>query len=137
MIVAVKLDVVKGCRDAVPAWHGGGLDTANVGHGDHHNVAQAQRLADENDFELDGGADGQLPRAEKIDAGGTDVARDQGYRGIFGNAARTAKAKRKVQRSTRIFAMFRVDAYGMSWNADKTARLAWTEERLNTKAGKA
>jgi hypothetical protein len=78
-VVAVKLDIIEGGGDAMPARHGGGFRSANMSHGCHNDIAEAQGLADEHDFQLDGGASRQQPGAKKIDAGGADVASDKGY----------------------------------------------------------
>ena len=54
-IVAVELEVVKGGGDTEPAGHIGGLDPANFSHGDSDDVAAAERTADEDDFQFNGG----------------------------------------------------------------------------------
>jgi len=69
-VIAVKLDIIEGCGDAMPARHSGGFRSANARHCGSDNVAEAQGLADQNDFKLDGGANCQLPGTKKIDSRG-------------------------------------------------------------------
>ena len=133
MIVAVELDVIKSCGNAIPAGHGYGLGAADMRHSSHDDVAEAQRFADQDNFEFDGSADWQLPGAEKIDAGGTDVASDESHRRFFVDPASATKTQRKVQSRTGVFAMFRMDADGMSGHPDETPRLCGTEEGRNAK----
>ncbi len=126
MVVAVKLDVIKGCGDAIPSGHGGGLCAAYMSHGGHDDIAETQRFADQDNFEFDRSADWQLPGAEKINAGGTDVASNEGYGRFFWDSAGTAKAQREVQSRAGVFTMFRMDAHGMRGHPDEAARLSWT-----------
>ncbi len=101
-VVAVKLDVIEGCGDAVPAGHGGRLRSANMGPRSHDDVAEAQRLADQHDFQFDRSASRQQPGAKKIDSGGADVASDQGYRGLLGDSApRRALARGRIAEAVR------------------------------------
>jgi hypothetical protein len=129
MIVAVKLDVIKSGGDAIPTGHGSGFGAAHMSQGDHNDVAEAERLTDQDNFEFDGSAGWQLPGAEKIDAGGTDVASNEGYGRLFRNPAGTAKTQWEVQSGAGVFPMFGMDADGMRGHADKTPRLSWTQER--------
>jgi hypothetical protein len=94
MVVPVKLDIIEGCRDAMPAGHGGGFCAAHMRSGRHDDVAEAQRFADQDNFKLNGSANGQLPGAEKIDASGADIASDEGYWRLLGHSASAAKAQR-------------------------------------------
>jgi hypothetical protein len=122
-VVAIKLDIVEGCRDAMPGRHSGGLCSAYTRHGDSDNVAKAQGLADQNDFKLDQDANGKLPGAKKIDSSGADVASDKRYRKFLGHSAGTAKAHREVQAGTGIFALLGMHTYGVRWDAHKTPGL--------------
>jgi hypothetical protein len=117
----------------MPAGHSSGLCTAHMRHGSNDYVAQAQGLAYQHDLKLDRGANRQLPGAEKKDAGGADVASDEGYRRFFENSASTAKAQREIQSGAGIFPMFWVHAHGMSWHADKAPRLGRAQERRQAK----
>ena len=96
VVVAVKLDIIESGGDAEPAGHGGGLDAANACPGGENNIAEAERSADEDDFKLDRRGEKELLGAEKIDAGGTDVAGDKGDGIGFGDARRRAKAKGEI-----------------------------------------
>ncbi len=57
VVVAVKLHIIEGCGDAIPAGHGGGLRPAHMRHGRHDDVAETQGFADQHDFKFDRGAD--------------------------------------------------------------------------------
>jgi len=131
-VIAVKLDIIEGCGDAMPARHSGGFRSANARHCGSDNVAEAQGLADQNDFKLDGGANCQLPGTKKIDSRGADVASDKRYRKFFGHSAGTAKTHREVQAGTGIFALFWMHAHGVRRHADKTPRLLGTKKRRQT-----
>src|SRR5580704_15132045 len=76
-VVAVELNVIEGCGNAVPAGHGRRFRPAYVRHGGCNHISKAHGLADQNDLQLDRSADGELLGAEKIDAGGTDVTGDE------------------------------------------------------------
>jgi hypothetical protein len=127
VVVAIKLDIIEGCRDSIPAGHGGGLCAADVSHGGHDDVAEAQRFADQHDFKFDGGANWQLPGAEKINAGGTDVAGNEGYRRLLRDSAGAAKAQGEVQSRTGVFSMFRMHAYSVRRYPDETPRMVRTK----------
>jgi hypothetical protein len=133
MIVAVKLDVIEGCGDAVPAGHGGGFDAADMRPGEHHHVAEAERFADQHNFEFDRGTDCQLPGAEEVGTSGANVASHKGNGRFFWYPASATKAQREVQRGAGIFAVFWMDADGVRGHADKTPRLRWTQERRDAK----
>jgi hypothetical protein len=133
VVVAVKLDVIEGCGDAVPTGHGSGLRAAHVGHGHHDDVAEAQRFADQDDFKFDRSANGELPGAEKIDAGRADVASDEGYGRFLGHSARTAKAQREVQSGPGVFPMFWMHAHGVRRHPDKSPRLRWAQKGRDAK----
>ena len=83
--------IIEGSGDAIPARHGNGLRSAYVRHSCHHDIAEPERPAHQNDFKLDRGADRELPGAEKIDASGTDVASDEGNREFLGDSAGAPK----------------------------------------------
>src|SRR5260370_12066259 len=61
--------------------------------------------------------------AEKIDAGGTDIARDQSNRGFLWHPANRAKPKRKLQGSAGMLTLLGMDSHGMSGHADEAPRL--------------
>jgi hypothetical protein len=128
-VVAVKLNIVEGCGDAMPARHSGGFCSADARQCDSDNVAEAQRLADQNDFKLDGLAKRKLLGTKKIDSGGTDVAGDKRYRKFLGHSTSTAKTQREIQAGTRVFALLRVHAHGMRWYTNKTPRLGRAHKR--------
>jgi hypothetical protein len=132
-VVAVKLDIVEGCSDAIPAGHNGGLCSAYMSHRCNDDVAEAQGPAYKHNFKLDRGSYRQLPGAEKKDSGGADVASNKGYGSFFGNSASSAKAQREVQSGTGVFPMFRMYAHGMRWHPDETPRLRRTQKRSQAK----
>jgi hypothetical protein len=133
-VVAVELHVIKGCGDAIPSGHGSGLGAAHMRHGGYDDVAEAERFADKDYFEFDRSADWQLPGAKEINAGGADVTSDESSGRFFGHSASSAKAQRKVQGRARIFPMLGMDAHGVCWHSDETARLRWTQERRYAKS---
>jgi hypothetical protein len=133
VVVAVKLNVVKGGGDAMPAGHSRRLGAAYMRHGGHDNIAESERFADQNNFEFNGGADRQLPGAEKINAGGADVASNEGYGRVFRDSARSAKTQGEIQCGAGVFPVFRMDADGMRGNADETPRLSGTQKRSYAK----
>jgi len=109
----------------VPAGGGGGFATLDVGAGGQDHIALAHGLADQDDFNFDGGSDGQRAGAEKVDAGGADVASNQGDGKIFGDFVDAAQAQGKFQGGARVFAMLGMDADGVSGHASETARSFW------------
>ena len=120
-VIAVELNFVKGSGYAVPAGHGGGLHTANVCHRSDDNVAAAHGTFDQNNFEFDGGAHGKLLGAKEKAARGADVARYEGDREVFGHLSHATKAQRQLEAGPRIFALFGIDADGVSWDSRKAA----------------
>jgi hypothetical protein len=68
-VIAVKLDIIEGCGDAMPAGHSSGLRTTDMRHGSNDYVSEAQGFAYQDDLKFDRGACHQLPGAKKIDAG--------------------------------------------------------------------
>lgn len=96
MVVAVKLDVIESRSDAVPGGHGSRFGPADMGHGGGDDIAESQRPADQDDFKLDRGAEGEVLGAEKINARGTDVARNERNRKFFGDSTNAAKPKGEV-----------------------------------------
>ena len=125
-IVTVKLDIIERSGDAVPAGHSYGLCSAYVRHSCHHDIAEPQRPAHQNDFKLNRGADRELPGAEKIHASGTDVASDEGNRKFLGNSAGAPKTQREIQGGPGVFSMLWMHAHGVRWHTNKTPRLRWT-----------
>ena len=123
VVVAVKLDIIKGGGDAKPAGHGGGLRSAHMRHGGDDDVAESQRPADQDDFQFDRGADREWAGTKKIDPGGADIASDKGDRSFLGHSPGTAKAQRQVQSGARIFPMLWMYANGVCGHPDETARL--------------
>jgi hypothetical protein len=75
--------------------------------------------------------------AEKVNAGGTDVAGDEGDRKIFRHTTNAAKPQGKFERGARIFAVFRVNSDGMRGHADEAAGLVGSEKRRQTQCGDA
>jgi hypothetical protein len=128
-VVAIELDIIEGCGDAMPARHSGGFGSANTRHRDSDNVAEAQGFADQNDFELDGGANRQLPGAKKMDSGGADVASDKRYRKFLGHSAHAAKTQGEVQAGARVFALLWMHAHGVRWHAHETPTLVRAQKR--------
>jgi hypothetical protein len=132
-VVAVKLNVIEGRGDTVPAGHSGGFGAAHMRARHHDDAAEAQRLVDQYDFKFERSADGEMSGAEKIDAGRTDVASNESDGKFLWDSRCSAEAQGKIQSSTGIFAMFWMDAYGVSRHADEAARLRGAKERGNTK----
>jgi len=128
VVIAVKLDVIKGGRDAMPAGHSRGFGAAYMSHGSHDYVAEPERFADQNNFKLDGSSDRQLPGAEKIDSRGANVTSDEGDGRFFSHSGSTAKTQGEVQSGAGVFPMFWMDADGMRGYADETPRLSGTQE---------
>jgi len=127
LVVAIKFQIVEGSGNAKPARCGSGFDADDASFAADDHVAAAHRAADQDNFEFDGGGDSELPGAEEKDAGGADVASDQGDRKIFGAARHAAKAKREAERRSGIFALLVEDADGVGGDASKAAQGA---ERL-------
>jgi hypothetical protein len=129
VVVTVKLDVIKSGGDAMPAGHSCGLGAAHVRHSGHDHVAEAERFADQDNFKFDGSADRQLPGAEEINTGGTDVASHEGDGRFFRDSASSAKAQGEVQSGARVFPLLGMDADGVRGHSNETARIGWTKER--------
>ena len=127
MIVAIEFQIVEGSGDAKPARHGCGFDANDASFADDDHVAAAHGTADQNNFEFDGGSDSELPGAEEKDAGGADVAGNQGDWKILGAAGYATKTKRESERGSGIFTLLVEDADGVSGDTRKAARGA---ERL-------
>src|SRR5260370_38731185 len=70
--------------------------------------------------------------AEKIDAGGTDIARDQSNRVFLWHPANRAKPKRKLQGSAGMLTLLGMDSHGMSGHADEAPRLGRAKQRNHT-----
>jgi len=119
----------------MPSGHGGGFGAANMSARHHDDAAEAQRFIDQYDFKFERSANGEMPGAEKIHTGRTDVAGDESDGKFLWDSCRSAKTQGKVQSGAGIFAMFGMDAYGMSRHADEAARLRGAKERGNTKRG--
>jgi hypothetical protein len=137
MVVAVKLDVIKGGGDAIPTGHGSRFGAAHMRHGGHNDVAEAERFADQDNLEFDGSANRQLPGAEKINPCGADVASNESYGRFFRDSASAAKTQWEVESGARVFPVFGMDADGMRGNADETPRLSGTQKRSYAKGGNA
>jgi hypothetical protein len=105
-------------------------------HGGSDDIAEAQRPADENDFQFDGGTHGKLPGAKEINACGTDIASDKSDGAVLGNSTCATKTKRQVQSSARVFALLGVHANSVGGNTDETARLCGREKRCHAQCGK-
>ena len=135
VIVAVKLNIVEGGCDAVPAGSGGGFRAANVRHCGHDHISASHGLPDKNNLKLDGSAGGQLPGAKKINAGGTDVAGDESDRKFLGHSADSAETQRESKRGTRVLPVFWMNADGMRGHADEPARLCGAKEGREAQCG--
>lgn len=129
-VVTIELKIVEGRGDSVPAGHGGGLHALHVGHSDGDDVAQAHRLADQDDLNLDGGTGGELFGAKEINPRGTDIAGDESDGSSFARTIDGTETQREIERGARIFAVFGKDAYGMSRYASETTGLRGNEKRL-------
>jgi hypothetical protein len=89
-IVAVELNVIERGGDSIPTGHGGRLAPLHVSPGGENYTAVAHRLADEDDFDLEGSANGEVPRTQEVDAGGADVASDERDGEFFGDMVNAA-----------------------------------------------
>ncbi len=76
MVVAVKLNIIEGCGDAIPAGHGCGFCPADMRPRYNDDVSESQGFAYEHDLKLDRYANCQVLGAQKIDPGRADVASD-------------------------------------------------------------
>jgi len=132
-IVAVKLDIIESCGDAIPAGHSSGLCAAHMRHRSNHDVSEAQGLAYQYNLKLDRGANRQVQGAEEKDAGGADIASDQSNRKFLGHSARTPKAQRQIQCGAGVLPMFWMHADGVRWHPDETPRLRGDQERRQPK----
>src|SRR2546425_1567400 len=97
-IVAVKLHIFKERGNAVPAGHCGNFYAAYPSHRGQDDISEAQRLTYQNDLKFNRGSDGQLLGAKKIDAGRTNIARDERNRESFGDSAHTSETQRSEER---------------------------------------
>jgi len=90
-VVAVEGDVIKICRDTVPAGHGCRMNAAHMGVAGHDHVALAQGAAHQDNLQLNRGVHGKWLRAQEIDAGRTDIAGYQGDGEVFIDPVNTFK----------------------------------------------
>jgi hypothetical protein len=121
-IVAVEGDVVEIRRDAVPAGHGCRMNAAHMGVAGHDHVALAQGAAHQDNLQLNRGVYGEWLRAQEIDAGGANIASDQGDGKVFNDPADTLKLQRQLEAGSWIFTMLGVDPDGVRGHANKTPR---------------
>jgi hypothetical protein len=129
-IVAIELHIIEGGGDSVPSGRGGRFTALHVSSGGEDNVAVTHRLADENDFYLDRGADNKGSGAKKVDTCGTDVARNQSDGKIFGDIVDAAQSQWKLKAGARVFAVLRMNADGVSGDACEAAGLSlWRKRR--------
>ncbi len=133
MVVAVKLDVIKGGGNTIPTGHGSRFGAAHMRHSGHDHIAESERFADQNNFEFDRSADRQLPGAEKINPCGADVASNESYGRFFRDPARTTKTQWEVQSGAGVFPLFRMDADGMRGNTHEAPRLSGSQKRSYAK----
>ena len=120
-IVAIELEVVKGCGDAVPTRHVGGLDAAHFCDSDGDDVAATERTADKDDFQFDSGIEFDAFWTKEKDAGRADVARDKRDRISFRDIFYAAQPQRQVQRSAWIFTLLMKHADSVRRDARKAA----------------
>src|SRR5712664_612004 len=128
-IVAIELHVDEGGGDSVPSRRGGGFAALHVSSGGEDNVAVAHRLANENDFYLERGADGERFGAKEVDAGGADVAGNQSDGKFFGDIVDATQSQGKLKGGARVFAVLRMNADGVSGDACEAAGLTLYCER--------
>ena len=95
MVVAVKLNIIEGCGDAIPAGHGCGFCPADIRHRYNDDVSESQGFADQHNLKLNRHANSEVLGAQKIDSCRADIASDQGYRRFLGHSAGAAKAQRE------------------------------------------
>jgi len=127
-VVAVKLHVVEGGGDPIPARHAGRLEALDVRACGENNVAAAHGTADQNDLEFHGCAGGELLGAEKVNSGGADVAGHKGNWEFFGDAIHAAQLERELEGCAGILALLGVNAYGMRRDAGETPRGVASEQ---------
>lgn len=131
-VVAIKLNVVEGRSDAEPAWHGGGLCTANTRHRDQDDISQAQGFTDEDHFKFNRSSGGQGLRRKEVNAGRADVPSHEGDGMFLRHATDTAEPEGQLEGGAGIFPLLRMRTHGMRWDANETARLRGTEKRRQT-----
>ncbi len=76
MVVAVELNIIEGCGNAIPAGHGCGFCPADMRHRYNDDVPESQWFAYQHNLKFDRHADRHVLGAQKMDAGGADVASD-------------------------------------------------------------
>jgi hypothetical protein len=123
-IVAIELHIVEGGGDSVPSGRGGGFAALHMSPGGEHYVAVAHRLADENDFYLERGADGERSGAKEVDACRADVTRNQSDGKFLGDIVDAAQSQRKLKGGARVFAVLRMNADGVGGDACEAARVS-------------
>jgi len=122
-IVAIELHIIEGSRDSIPSGRSGGFAALHVSSGGEDNVAVAHRLADENDFYLERGADGERFGTKEVDAGGADVSGNESDGKTLGDVVDAAQSQRKLKGGARVFAVLRMNADRVSGDACEAARL--------------
>ena len=120
-VVAIEFQIVERGGDAEPARHVGRFDAAHASDGDGDDVTAAHGAADQNNFQFDICIHLEALRAKEENAGGADVAGDQGNREFFLDIFHAPQAQRKPQRCARVFSLFVKDADSVSRNAGEAA----------------
>ena len=123
-IVAVELHVIEGGGDSVPTGRGGGFTALHVSRGGEDNVTVPHGLADENDFHLQRGANGERSGAEEVNAGRADVAGNQSDGKFLRDVADAAQSQREPEGGARVFAVLRMNANCVGGHAREAARLS-------------
>ena len=116
-VVAIELYIIERSCDPIPSRSGGRFDSANMRGGYGNDVTLAQGTADQNNFQFNACTYGNLFGTKKVDASRADIASYQCNRKFFRNSVDSAQSQRKLQGCSRIFALFRMNAYGVGRNA--------------------
>ena len=123
-IVAVELHVIERGGDSVPTGRGGGFTALHVSRGGEDNVTVPHGLADENDFYLQRGANGERSGTEEVNACRADVAGNQSNGKFLRDVADAAQSQREPEGGARVFAVLRMNADGVGGHACEAAGLS-------------
>ncbi len=110
---------VEGGRNSVPAGHCSGFDAAHSRHRGNHHASVPHGPANQHDFQLDECSHRNLFWAKKKNARRTDVSSDERYREVFGDRVYAPQPQGKLQRGTRILALFLIHTHGVSRHPHK------------------
>ncbi len=134
VIVAIESEIIEARGDSEPSGHVRLFDATYAGFRGDHYVPIAKRPADQNDVQLHERPDYKRFRTKEINARGTHVASDQGYRKLLFDSRNAAKFQRKFERRTRTLSFFQVHANSVSRNTHEAAWMRRTQEWHDAKS---